>query len=810
MNKYITILFFLLISLLSFSQDSICNIGAGCSDSPLVFPNTFDGSTAPTGPNYGCLGSQPNPAWYFLGFDQVGNLEIEISQVDLNGNLADVDFICYGPFTDPFIACNNLTILNAANTIDCSYSASAVEVLNINNAQMDQFYILLITNFDQSEGEITLEQINTTATSGSTDCSYACSVDLGGNQTLCYNTDYELSASLGNASISESATYKWFKNGVELANTDETLLVVGESTNISNTYKVEITANLCDDIVIDEVTLNYVAIFDSFKLTNISTIVMCNNDNDGFDTFDLRLNENEIANLENAADYTFTYYKDSNLTQVINTPSSYTNSTAYEETIYVSISHNTFIGCDNSVSFAINANDSPTAHEIDNWIICDDDNDGYNVFDFQSLEEAILNGQDSSSINISFHSTQDNANDNNDSLPLMYTNQDAFTLETIYVRVENSDITSCYSTISFDINVIRTPIANQIDDWFLCDDESNDGIETFDLSTLYTDLLNGQDETEINISFYLSQVDADFKITPIALNYTNQTPFNEEEIFVRMESNQKSDCYTISSFKIKVIQNPVFELVEKDKYICINLLPQTVNFEIENLQGNYEFSVYNDLGDLVNTPFITNTNTSISLTEAGSYTITAETVDGNNCTTSKLINLLPATPATAINFTMNEYWHKEIFSLDIQVEGTGMYQYTIDNENGPYQEDNVLINITPGIHTVYVKEINGCGVTSKIIDLFGFSEFFTPNGDGEHDFWQVQGINFKPTAKIHIFDRNGRLYYTFFPALNQKWDGTNNGKPAPEGEYWFTAEMTNYNGDPITRQGHFSLLRTNN
>ena len=50
----------------------------------------------------------------------------------------------------------------------------------------------------------------------------------------------------------------------------------------------------------------------------------------------------------------------------------------------------------------------------------------------------------------------------------------------------------------------------------------------------------------------------------------------------------------------------------------------------------------------------------------------------------------------------------------------------------------------------------------------------------------------------------------FQPGLNQGWDGLYEGKPAPEGEYWFTSEMTNHKGHPIIRKGHFSLLITNN
>lgn len=50
-----------------------------CSDQSYNFPNATSGS-APNGPDYGCLLSQPNPIWYHLQIDQSGPLELTLSQ----------------------------------------------------------------------------------------------------------------------------------------------------------------------------------------------------------------------------------------------------------------------------------------------------------------------------------------------------------------------------------------------------------------------------------------------------------------------------------------------------------------------------------------------------------------------------------------------------------------------------------------------------------------------------------------------------------------------------------------------------------
>lgn len=608
MNKYRFSLLILLISNSLFSQDTICEIQASCSNTPLIFSNSFDSDNAETGPDYGCLDSRPNPVWYYLGIENSGLIDLRISQTSLSGTSIDADFICYGPFDDPFIACENTSILNSSNIVSCSFSGAAVESFSF-NVLAGEFYILLITNFDGQEGTITLSQTNLgDAGAGSTDCSLACSVSLEDHFKLCVNQNKTLITMLGNQSLNSTATYEWFKKvgGIYqkiIGETNSTLNITG-STITTEMYKVEMSSSLCSNISEDEIQIDFIDVFINFKLNDIPSINFCTDQSNDVELFDLTINNDEIANTENQADYAFTFYKDIDLTQQIDTPTNYDN-TANTETIYVSIKHKTFV--------------------------------------------------------------------------------------------------SCIETVSFEINVI---------------------------------------------------------------------------------------------------ENPVFNIIESEKYICTNLLSQTVQFEIENLQDNYTLSWKDENGNEKST------STILLASEEGNYTITATSIDGYNCKSTKLVYLLPAAPTTTINFTMNEYWVKNNFSIDVIVTGSGIYQYAIDDD--PYQEETRLVNISPGIHTIYVKEMNDCGITSKKIKTFGYRPYFSPNGDGKHDIWKVQGINFQPTAKIYIFDRYGKLIHLFYPANNEGWNGLYNGKTAPEGEYWFTAEMANYKGEPIIRQGHFSLIRTNN
>ncbi|HFS67242.1 MAG TPA: hypothetical protein ENK67_03425, partial [Flavobacteriia bacterium] len=187
-----------------FSQGTQCDTADPfCSSDAFTFPNNYSGNNAENGPDYGCLETVPNPAWYFLYIDNSGTLSFSISQVSDSGQGIDVDFICYGPFTDPYAACQaNLT---SQNIVACSYSLSATENFTIPNAISGEYYIVLITNFSGEEGNITFQQTNVNqANAGSTDCSIVCTVEVPDDTSVCLNTNYTITTTLGNQSMEDT------------------------------------------------------------------------------------------------------------------------------------------------------------------------------------------------------------------------------------------------------------------------------------------------------------------------------------------------------------------------------------------------------------------------------------------------------------------------------------------------------------------------------------------------------------------------------------------------------------------------------
>ena len=141
-----------------------------CSSLGVPFLNTTNSSPADPSLSYDCLFTQPNPTWFYLPISVAGNLSFQISQQTVQGQAIDVDFICWGPFSTQTNLCN-AAFLNINNQVSCSYSSAAVENFTIPNAQPGQYYVLMVTNFSNQPGYITISQTNAGAqNSGDIDC----------------------------------------------------------------------------------------------------------------------------------------------------------------------------------------------------------------------------------------------------------------------------------------------------------------------------------------------------------------------------------------------------------------------------------------------------------------------------------------------------------------------------------------------------------------------------------------------------------------------------------------------------------------
>lgn len=89
------------------------------------------------------------------------------------------------------------------------------------------------------------------------------------------------------------------------------------------------------------------------------------------------------------------------------------------------------------------------------------------------------------------------------------------------------------------------------------------------------------------------------------------------------------------------------------------------------------------------------------------------------------------------------------------------------------------------------------------IYVLGIPNFFTPNGDGYNDYWNIQGVNpVNANSIIYIFDRYGKLLKQI-SATGNGWDGTYNNNLMPSDDYWYNIQLS----DGRNVKGHFTLKR---
>ncbi|WP_430412232.1 choice-of-anchor L domain-containing protein [Kordia sp.] len=341
------------------------------------------------------------------------------------------------------------------------------------------------------------------------------------------------------------ATYIWSKDGDEIPG--ETNPTLDVSTSGVYSVVVAVSANCSTN---DSITIEF------------APVPVANEPNDLLECspagvtnveFNLSLVDNDVLLTQNAADYNITYHPTLEDAEMDTSPlpTLYTNG-PNPETIFVRIEDLSGM-CFDTTSFELQVYEQPVANVVANVVVCDDDsNDGVENFPLASYDIQVLGTQDASQFTITYHTSMADAIGSANPLPASYPNVSS--PETIFVRIENNDNTTCNDFTQFDIRVNTQPIANQPEDMFACDQDGS-GTEEYDLTTQIPIVLGTQNTADFNVTFHGSQVDADTDMNPLATMYTGATG---EEVFVRIESTDvNNDCYATTIFELLSSPLPV-------------------------------------------------------------------------------------------------------------------------------------------------------------------------------------------------------------------------------------------------------------
>lgn len=338
--------------------------------------------------------------------------------------------------------------------------------------------------------------------------------------------------------------------------------------------------------------------------------------------------------------------------------------------------------------------------------------------------------------------------------------------------------------VTTTVVISDVPILQTLSNYQVCDDESNDGIEFFDLMLMNSQIIAGQIGA-YNITYYHSSSDAISKSNPIVGLYENQTI--TEEIFYRIENATNTDCFQVSSFFIEVLEKP--ELTMEDRwFICTDDSAKLI------ADSGYDEYLWSN-GEMTQ---------EITVQSGGVYDITVTRYYSTSpivaCSTTKSIEVSESNEAVLINVNTVD-WSDNENTITVFVEGIGDYEFSLDGIN--YQDSNVFYNVVSKEHVVYISDKNGCGVIKEEVFLMFYPFYFTPNADSYNDYWQIKFSETEPDMSIYIYDRFGKLLKQISPTT-KGWDGTYNGVPMPTNDYWFVVKRPKSGKE---YKGHFTLKR---
>ncbi|MCK0129938.1 T9SS type B sorting domain-containing protein [Flavobacteriaceae bacterium F08102] len=424
---------------------------------------------------------------------------------------------------------------------------------------------------------------------------------------------------------------------------------------------------------------------------------------------------------------------------------------------------------------------------------CDDDMDEQTFFNLNEAKSLIAT--DPNSLNFLFFESLGDAEEGDPSKAI--NNPTAYFQSTnslVYARVENAAGCEQIATIYLRVTVTTLPIntryiVHQCDD--SSDGDETNGFVNFNLTTAVDEIKkmfpSGQN---LHVEFYESMEDGLKEINPIDIHgYTNIVPFTQD-LIVRVESLDNNACLGLGFFlRLEVDDIPAFDL-DEFAYLCANTPTTPVTVQVENAQGDYTYEWTNSENEVIGT------GSSQDILKPGIYAVTA--TNSLHCSLTKTIEVKMSDLASIESITIDD--DDEINTVVINVVGPGDYQYALNE--GLFQDNPFFDNVPSGIVTVKVRDKYGCGIITREIAVIGYPKFFTPNGDGYNDTWQIDGVHFQPTSLIYIYDRFGKLLVKVDPK-GDGWDGRYRGKMMPDGDYWFNVKLE----DGRLFKGHFSLLR---
>jgi gliding motility-associated-like protein len=422
-------------------------------------------------------------------------------------------------------------------------------------------------------------------------------------------------------------------------------------------------------------------------------------------------------------------------------------------------------------------------------IHCDDDQDKEYAFDTTNLQTQLLNGL--TNVSVAYF------DQNNVPLSSPLPNPFLTASQKLKVIVKNKLPKACSfeSSIDFVVDDLPEAFALPSNLTSICDDEADpslqDGKFAFDTTTFLDIILGGQ--TGMKVKYFDASNNFLFNSLP--------NPFETATQIIKVEVINPKNTTCSATVTLPFVVNPVPKIaLTGDELVCSDLPSFTKVLDAGLLDGS-PITDYSYVWAFNGNAIAGETNSTLTINTAGLYTV--QVTNNQGCPRTRTFTVVASDKAKITEVKIVDLAESNSITVGVAAS-LGNYVYALDDENGSYQTDNFFANVSAGIHTIYVKDLNGCGIESREVAVLGIPNFFTPNNDGNNDYWNIKGANasFNSNTIVYIFDRYGKLVKQISPQT-QGWNGTFNGQPMPASDYWYSIQLE----DGRVVNGHFALKR---
>ena len=275
-----------------------------------------------------------------------------------------------------------------------------------------------------------------------------------------------------------------------------------------------------------------------------------------------------------------------------------------------------------------------------------------------------------------------------------------------------------------------------------------------------------------------------------------------QQMYIYVNAVANSTCYDQDDFNITIY--PLKNLDINDGVICVDnitgalLQPYTMNSGLNPTIFTVEWYLN---GVLVGT------GQQYTAVQEGTYTVIVikNTPDvGSDCGYNSTTVVVEKSSMAIASVTVSAAFVDVIDVIVNVTGGFGDYEFQIDN--GAFQSSSIFYDVASGVHTISIKNTKGdCNRLNLLAHVIKYPNYFTPNGDGYHETWNLIDLDFQPDATLYIYDRYGK-FLKQLKTNGPGWDGNYNGNPLPSTDYWFQV-FYELNGTYREFKSHFSMKR---